>query len=74
MSDKAQAIFIRLLKNLGIWEFVWQRFCEEYPIRMSAKTPEAQSFMKENDKAFTDMIIHGMGAVKHVPYEEIRND
>lgn len=55
-----------LLKNLGIWGFVWNKFCEEYPIRIHAKSPEAQRYMRENEKAYTDMLVYGMGCVQHV--------
>lgn len=69
---RLQKMFVWFLKKSGIWNFVWRSFCEEYPIRMSAKTPQVHEFMEENAKAMTDMMVYGMSAVKHVPVEDWR--
>lgn len=62
---------IWLLKKLGIWDFVWRRFCDEYPIRLSGTSPEVQNYFQETEKALTDMMIFGMGVTKHVPIKKI---
>lgn len=62
---------IWLLKKLGIWDFVWRQFCDEYPVRLSGKSPEVKHYLSENEKVIADAMIYGMGAVKHVPIEEI---
>lgn len=55
---------IWLLKKLGIWDFVWQKFCDEYPVRLSGKSPELKHYFSENEKAMTDMMLFGIGAIK----------
>lgn len=55
-----------LLKKLGIYQYVWNQFCDQYPIRIAADTPEVKRFFQENDKMFTDMMIYGMGCVQHI--------
>lgn len=60
-------LFIRwILKKSGIYDFIWCEFCKEYPVRISGKTPEFKQFMEANNKAFTDMMIYGMGCTQHV--------
>ncbi len=54
-----------------IAEKLWERFCEDYPIRLSADIPEVQKFFEENEKAVTDMMVYGCGAVKYMPVEDI---
>jgi hypothetical protein len=55
-----------LLKKTGIYNFVWNDFCREYPVRIKGETPELQKFMEVNNKAFTDMLVYGMGCTQYV--------
>lgn len=40
---------IWLLKKLGIYDFVWRQFCDEYPVRLSGKSPELKRYFSENE-------------------------
>jgi len=55
-----------ILKKTGIYQSIWNEFCDKYPVRINAETPELKKFMEENNKAFMDMMIYGFGCVQHV--------
>lgn len=55
-----------LLKKTGIYSFIWQQFCDQYPIRIGAETPEVKKFLQDQEKVFTDLMIHGMGCTHYV--------
>lgn len=60
-----------LLRRTGAYDLLWDDFCKEFPVRISGKTPELQQFMEANNKAFTDMIIYGMGCTQYVDPKDI---
>lgn len=55
-----------LLKKIGIYQYVWNNFCDEYPIRISGETPEVKKYLETQSKVFTDTMIYGMGCTHYV--------
>lgn len=54
------------LKVTGIYQYVWNDFCDKYPIRLSADTPEVKKYLETQSKVFTDTMIYGMGCTQYV--------
>lgn len=69
-----QKIIKYLLQKTGIYKFVWAEFETEFPIRISAKTPELNKFLEVQSKAFTDMLVFGMGCTQYVDPRNIQVD
>lgn len=55
-----------LLNKTGVYAFVWNDFCDQYPIRISGETPEVKKYLETQQKVFTDMMVYGMGCTQHV--------
>lgn len=55
-----------ILKKIGVYNYVWNDFCDQYPIRLSAETPEVKKYLETQNKVFTDMMIYGMGCTHYV--------
>lgn len=55
-------------------EDIWSDFCEQYPIRLSAKSPEVKKYFAESSKVMEDMLLHGIGVYKHVDITDIKFD
>lgn len=69
---KIKRILQHIIINLfGLRPVIWEEFCKKYPVRLSAKSPEVQNYMEVNAKAFEDMVLLGMSAVKYVDPLEI---
>lgn len=69
-----KSIITYLLKKTGIYQSIWNEFCDKYPVRISAETPELKKFMEENNKAFMDMMVYGFGCVQHIDARSINKD
>lgn len=55
-----------LLIKTGIYGFVWVDFCEQYPVRLSAETPEVKAYLETQHKVVEDMLVYGMGCTQYV--------
>lgn len=59
-------IFKYLLKKTGIYQSIWNEFCDKYPIRLSIEEPKVKEYLKTQEKVFTDMMLYGVGCTQYV--------
>ena len=59
-------ILTYLLKKTGIYQRIWNEFCDKYPVRIGADTPEVKKYLQTQEKVFTDMMVYGMGCTHYV--------
>lgn len=62
-----------ILKKTGIYQHVWNDFCDQYPIRISGETPEVKKYLETQQKVFTDMMVYGLGCTHYVDAKGVFN-
>ena len=67
-------MIVWLLKISGIYGFVWDDFCCQYPIRLSGETPEVKKYLEMQHKVVEDMLVYGMGCTRYVDPNAVFKD
>lgn len=61
-----------LLIKSGIYGFVWDDFCRQYPVRLGADNPEVKKYLETQHKVVEDMLLYGMGCTQYVDPKTVK--